>query len=267
MKKIFSLVLLFLFELQLFAQDSTVVSGGSKKMKKERINAIAKQEEEGVLDYNKHFAAGFKIINDGYGGFLEFAKTRSLKRSLIFQMELTERKSMKEEKLQNPYYQSTAFVFGKINFFYPLKLGLQEELLLGNKGNKNGVNVSANFGGGISLGLLRPYMLQVDKGNINYDMVTFNSTDSLYYLYDDSATYVAGGPSFSQGWKNLKVTPGLYAKSALRFDYGKYNEMINALEVGITAEYYTKDIPLMVRIDQKRLFMGIYAAILFGKRK
>ena len=267
MKKYLVFLLIFQVANVSFAQDSTTVILESKKAKKERINLLVKKEEEGILDYSKQTAVGFKVINDGYGGFLEFGKRLSSNRSLLYQFEMSERKSMKEEKLQNPYYQSTAFVFGKINFFYPVKMGVQYELLLGNKGNRNGVNVTANFGGGLSLALLRPYMLQVDKGNINFDMVTYNSPDSLYYLYDDSAIYVAGGPSFSQGWKNIKLTPGLYVKSSLRFDYGKYNEMINGLEVGISAEYYTKNIPLMVRIDQRNFFMGIYAAILFGKRK
>jgi hypothetical protein len=266
MKKFVTFIMLFWTSLQVIAQDSTSVRV-TKKEKKEKINLLAKKEEEGVLNYTKQTLVGFKVVNDGYGGFLEFGKRITENKSLLYQFEVCERKSMKEEKLQNPYYQSTSFVFGKINFFYPVKLGVQYELLLGNKGNRNGVNISANFGGGLSLALLRPYMLQVDKGNINFDMVTFNSPDSLYYLYDDSAIYVAGGPSFSQGWKNLKLKPGIYAKSSLRFDYGKYNEMINGLEVGITAEYYTKDIPLMVRIDQKRFFMGLYASILFGKRK
>ena len=266
MKKIIIFLVLFWTSQQIHAQDSTLLRE-TKKEKKEKINILAKKEEEGVLDYSKQTLVGFKVVNDGYGGFLEFGKRKSENKSLLFQIEMSERKSMKEEKLQNPYYQSTSFVFGKINFFYPVKLGVQYELLLGNKGNRNGVNISANVGGGLSLALLRPYMLQVDKGNINFDMVTYNSPDSLYYLYDDSAYFVAGGPSFSQGWKNLKITPGIYAKSSLRFDYGKYNEMINGLEVGISAELYTKNIPLMVRVDQQRFFMGVYAAILFGKRK
>ena len=266
MKKFVTFIMLFWTSLQVIAQDSTSVRV-SKKEKKEKINLLAKKEEEGVLIYSKQTLVGLKVVNDGYGGFLEFGKRLTENKSLLYQFEVCERKSMKEEKLQNPYYQSTSFVFGKINFFYPVKLGVQYELLLGNKGNRNGVNISANFGGGLSLALLRPYMLQVDKGNINFDMVTYNSPDSLYYLYDDSAFYVAGGPSFSQGWNKLKLTPGLYAKSSLRFDYGKYNEMINGLEVGISAEIYTKNIPLMVRVEQQRFFLGVYAAILFGKRK
>jgi len=34
--------------------------------KNKRINAIIKQEEEGVIHYKSHFAGGFKLVNDGY---------------------------------------------------------------------------------------------------------------------------------------------------------------------------------------------------------
>jgi hypothetical protein len=59
----------------------------------------------------------------------------------------------------------------------------------------------------------------------------------------------------------------VYAKTALRFDYGSYNEMISAIEVGISGEYYSKAIPLMVHNTAKKFFFTGYMAIIFGKRK
>jgi len=71
----------------------------------------------------------------------------------------------------------------------------------------------------------------------------------------------------SQGWNKLKITPGLYLKSAVRFDYGRYNEMISAVEVGGFAEYYTRTIQQMVDIKQNQFFLGAYVSVIFGKRK
>ena len=65
----------------------------------------------------------------------------------------------------------------------------------------------------------------------------------------------------------MKLTPGLYAKAALRFDYGRYNEAVSAIEVGANVEYYTKDIPQLIFIKQKKLFFNVYVAVLFGRRK
>ena len=69
------------------------------------------------------------------------------------------------------------------------------------------------------------------------------------------------------GWKHLKVTPGLYAKPALRFDYGRYNELVSAIEVGVTGEFYSKKIPQMFINKEKQFFFSAYFTVMFGKRK
>jgi hypothetical protein len=245
------------------AQDSINVRKQKKEEKKQRINAIAKQEEEGVIVYKKHMAGGIKLTNDGSGLFGEIARARSVEKALLFQIEITERKDIKEEKLQNDYSPTAPVIYGKINYFYPVKLGVQVQKLLGNKGNKNGVSLSFNYGGGISLGLLRPYLVEVDKGNGTYEFVGYNSPDSNYFLNGP----IVGGPTFSEGWGKMKITPGLYAKTGLRFDYGKYNEMINGLEIGATAELYSKKIPQMIVVKQYQYFLGAYVTLVFGRRK
>ncbi|MEI9956795.1 MAG: hypothetical protein WDM90_10950 [Ferruginibacter sp.] len=65
----------------------------------------------------------------------------------------------------------------------------------------------------------------------------------------------------------MKVTPGLYVKPAVRFDYGKLNELVSAIEVGVTGEFYSKKIPQMLYNKQQQFFFSAYFAIMFGKRK
>ena len=66
-----------------------------KDEKKQRINALIKQEEEGVIAYRKHTVYGLKLTNDGYGAFLEIGKAQSIKKSLLFQLDIAERKHQK----------------------------------------------------------------------------------------------------------------------------------------------------------------------------
>ena len=56
-------------------------------------------------------------------------------------------------------------------------------------------------------------------------------------------------------------------KPALRFDYGKYNEVVNAIEVGITTEFYSKPIQQMIYQKNERFFFSGFVAIIFGRRK
>lgn len=261
MKKFSLLIISVFFVFFLNAQNKTPDKISPKdKTKKQNVS------DDVVLKYKKHLVGGFKLNNDGYAGFIEYGKSSSTTRSLLYQFEISERKHAKEEKLQNDYLPTSPLIYGKINFFYPIKLGVQKLFVLGNKGSKNGVCISGHVGGGISLGFLRPYMIQIENGNGGYTFIDYNSADSIYYLDDQQGQYIVGGPSFTEGWNNLKIVPGLYIKPALRFDYGKYNDVVSGLEVGINAELYAKKIPQMIRIKQHQYFIGIYAAIIFGKR-
>ncbi len=258
MQKLFLVIISLIITTSSFAQKN---KKERREENKRRINALIKQEEEGVITFEKSTVFGAKFINDGYGVFFELGRAKSTKKGMLYQLELSERKHPKEEKQSNLFNFSTPFIFGKQNFFYPVKLGVQQETLFGNKSNKNGVSITYNYGGGITAGLLRPYYVQLSSTG---KYVKYESADSIQFL---DPSVISGGPGFSKGWSDMKVTPGLYVKTAMRFDYGSFNETISALEVGITAEYYTKAIPILLRSEPKKFFLSGYVAIMFGKRR
>ena len=265
MKKLLFILVALSFSTGIFAQEKGNTKRTKKEEKRKRIDALIKQEEEGVIAYKKQTVYGIKLTSDGYGGFFEIGRAKSIKKAMLFQLEITERKHQKEEKLTSFANFAAPFIYGKLNFFYPVKLGVQQQLLLGNKSNKNGVSVSGNLGGGLALGLLRPYEIEVDK-NGQRTFVRYDSPDSSYFInaYSDVS---ASGPMFGTGWKYLKVTPGIYIKPAVRFDYGKLNELVSAIEVGVNAEFYSKKIPQMLYNKEKQFFFGAYFALMFGRRK
>ncbi|MEP7142149.1 MAG: hypothetical protein ABI707_04725 [Ferruginibacter sp.] len=282
MRKLFFICLAVAATLPSFAQKS---KKERRDERKQRINELIKQEEEGVIAYHKHFVFGIKLTNDGYGGFLEWGRAKSIKKALLFQLDITERKHAKEDKQTNLSVPTAPFSYGKINYFYPVKIGVQQQILLGNKTNRNGVSVTGNFGGGISLALLRPYNLEInDRAKGNRKSIRFESSDSTLVstttipptyeldnvLFTDNNTLEelqVSGTGLGKGWGQMKVTAGLYAKAAVRFDYGKYNEMLDAIEVGLTGEFYSKKVPQMVFTNPKQYFITAYVAIMFGKRK
>lgn len=263
MKQLIICIAAVAFSFSALAQQTKKTTKQTRKEEKRaKINAQVRAEEEGVIAYKKHFVFGLKLTSDGYGISFEKGYAKSIKKANLFQLEITERKHQKEEKQSNPNSPTAPLIYGKLNYFYPVKLGFQKQFLLGNKSNKNGVSISANIGGGLSLGLLRPYEVEVDKAG-QRTFVRYDSPDSLLFV---NGPYY-GGPTLGKGWNHLKMTPGLYVKPAVRFDYGKYNDLVAAIEVGVAAEFYTKKIPQMLYNKQKQFFFSAYFTILFGKRK
>lgn len=238
-----------------------------KEEKKEKLREMMMQEEQGAIIYQKQTIFGVKLNTDGYGAFLEFARFKTARKSNLFSLELGERKSSKEEKITSAQggYLSNPYIFGKINNFYYAKLGYAQQRLIGNKGNKNGVAVSAIYGGGFSAALLKPYYLKVADPNSNeVTDVKYNNNDDVFL---DNQNLVLGAAGFGKGFGEMKFTPGAFVKTAMRFDYGRYNELVSAIEVGLHVEVYSKKIPMMLLNKDKQLFFNAYAAIAFGRRK
>jgi hypothetical protein len=128
------------------------------------------------------------------------------------------------------------------------------------------VSITGNVGGGISLGLLRAYEFEIDDASAGgRRFIRYESEDSL--IFANPVGLNPSGPGLGKGWNHLKLTPGLYVKPGLRFDYGRYNDLLTAIEVGVTAEFYSKKIPQMISNKERQFFFSAYFALMFGKRK
>lgn len=272
MKKIITTVIGIGLVLGAFCQQGTPdqKKEARRMAKKEKINELMRLEEEGVPSFHKQSAFGVKLNTDGWGLSYELGRANSVTRATIFQLELNEKKHRKEQKVNR---QTTAggfiffnnpFVYGKENIFYQLKLAAGQQILIGGKNNKNGVSVFGIAAGGLSMGLLRPYYVEVqDQPNKNR-YVKYDSPDSLLFL---SPADIIGGAGIAKGWNEMKLVPGLHAKTALRFDYNRFNTIVSAIEGGINAEYYFKEVEQMVYNPSRKFFVNAYVSFLFGKRK
>jgi hypothetical protein len=240
-----------------------------KAERREKINQLIKQEEEGALIYQKQGAFGFKFNTDGWGAFYEHGKYKTITKTNLWWLELGERKHPKEEKIPTLSASSgflivSSYIYGKRNNFYYLKGGLGQQTLIGGKGNKNGVAVSAIYGGGFSAGLLKPYYIEIQNPSTNQrEQIKYNDNDNLFL----DPTIIIGKGGLTKGFNEIQFVPGAHARAALRFDYGRYNEILSALEVGINAEYYSKAMPILLLNKENKFFFNAYIALVFGKRK
>jgi hypothetical protein len=267
-KKLLILLIVLTFAATSFAQDSTSKKMGKsekKEARRQKISELIKQSEEGILIYSKQSIFGFQFRTNGYGGFYELGRMKSNRKTNIYRIDITEIKHPKEQKLQRdglPF--SNQFVYGKVNNFYQVTLGFGQQYILGQKGNKNGVAVSAIYNGGLAIGLLRPYYLEVeDPGAGENKIIKYSLADSSLFL----GPTIIGTAGFGKGWNEIKIKPGAFLKTALRFDYGRFNEVVSGLEVGLSAEFYASKIPQMVAQKERQLFVQGYVSILFGRRK
>jgi hypothetical protein len=229
-----------------------------KDARRDKINALIRQEEEGVIIYHKHTIFGAGLTTDGYGLMFEKGWKKDKRKTSLLRIELYEKKHVKEDRVSSASLLGSAnsFIYGKLNNFYQFRAGYGMQYLLGSKGNKNGIEVSAVGVGGLSLGLLKPYYYDAADSTGKRTRAKFSPTLNPF-----------GGSGFTVGWKELKVQPGAFLKTGLRFDYGRFNETVSAVDVGVITEFYSGKIPQMYGIKEKQFFFSGYVSILFGRRK
>jgi hypothetical protein len=266
--KLFLLACACIITYSVSAQDTAYnansqVKRNSREDKKERNNRLLRMEEEGDLIFNKHNIFGIRLASDGYGISFEKGKFKTNTKTLIYQFELNEKKDPKEKRITTgDVFSGSSVVAYKLNNFYQFKVAMGQQFLIGGKGNKNGVAVTALYTGGLSLGILKPYYLNVEDVNGDIYQKTF-----IQVINDTTPYQINGGAGFTVGWGHVTFKPGLNAKLAMRFDYGRFNQTVSAVEAGITGEYYLSKIPIVYLVPQRQFFLNGYVAILFGSRK
>lgn len=265
MKKLPLLLIFVLIAFASSSQETEKGKNGKKDARRKKVSELVKQAEEGVLIYNRQSIFGFQFRTSGYGAFFELGRMKSNRKTNIYRIDITEIKHPKEEKLQaGGIFFGNPFIYGKINNFYQVTLGFGQQYILGQKGNKNGVAVSAIYNGGLAIGLLRPYYIEAgDPLTGQNKFVKYTPADSSLFL----GPTIVGSGGLSKGWSELSIKPGAFVKTALRFDYGRFNEVVSGLEVGLSGEFYASKIPQMVDQKQKQFFIQGYISILFGRRK
>ena len=234
-----------------------------KEEKRKRTDALIKQEEEGVLAYNKQFAFGLQLRTNGYAVFLEKGKMKSPRFTNLYLLEFSEIFHPREEKVPSTdqNYFGGSFKYGKINNFYQVKLGFGQQYVFGQKGNKNGIAVLGIYQGGFSLGLVKPYYVDID--NNGSTSIRYKGADTTAFLSDR----ILGSSGMSKGWDKTTIKPGVFAKVGLRFDFDSYNETIKALEIGLSVDAYAKDVKQMVYQEPGRIFVQGHIGFVFGGRK
>ncbi len=96
MQKLFFIILSCLIFSTGFAQRQS--KKDRRELNRKRIDAMIKQEEEGIIVYNKHTVFGGKLISNGYGVFVEFGRLNTVKKGMLYQLEISEYKSPREEQ-------------------------------------------------------------------------------------------------------------------------------------------------------------------------
>ncbi len=238
-------------------------------------------ESTGII-YDREFTVDLKILQEnGFAVGVNIAKIKTYYLTRYWNFELGELKHHSEFRQSFDFATSTsrvsrAFIFGKQNNLFVLRGGFGEKRYFSEKAKRRGVAVGISYEGGLTLGLLKPYYLDLLRATDPGSVPDFNIR-SEKYSEDNASTFleisrIHGSSGFARGLGELSVVPGLHGKFAVHFDWGAFDEFVKAIEGGVMFDVFTRTMPIMVESPQvensenRSLFINLYINLQLGKR-
>ena len=162
------------------------------------------------------------------------------------------------ESTSNVGGNGSGYVYGKQNYLFAIRPQYGREFNLFRKSSEGGVNVNGILAGGPTIGLLKPYYLQVSYGRGVIRDEVFDPTGKQN---------IVGSGGFFEGLGDATVVPGINLKAALNFELDAFRQSNISLEIGFLAEAYTKKVNIMALSENRNLFTSGYVTVFFGGKK
>lgn len=227
---------------------------------------------KGII-YNREFAVNFRMHTHGLAFGVNVGKLQTYYRTRYWHVEVGELKHEKEfkQRWDSPSSLngrvSKAFKYGKQNNLFVLRGGIGAKRYFSEKAKHKGVAVGISYEAGGTLGLLKPYYLELQAGDGNLTYSARYSDNTATRFLD--ITKIHGASNWTKGLSELSLLPGAHARFSVHFDWGAFDEYVKSFEGGIMVDAFARKAPIMVELDNVEnnfLFLNLFLNLQFGKR-
>ncbi|WP_138484912.1 hypothetical protein [Dyadobacter bucti] len=170
-----------------------------------------------------------------------------------------------KELSQQDFVTGARLVIGKQNYLFAVRPEYGREITLFNRHEDEGISISGILAAGPSLGLEKPYMVQVQNSDGRVTTVPFDP--ATHSGGSQNSGVVIGAGSFFQGFGQTKVVPGLHLKTAMSFELSAFRDNVTGIEIGFIAEAFTRKIQIMAYAENRSVYTSGYITLYFGSKK
>lgn len=231
-------------------------------------NAQSKAHQIDPQDYQyKHEASGgLRVQTNGITLYAQYGWIKDIYRTRLLQIDYTYNLSYTDKKLKAKAQTSRDYLFGVQNKFHAIRVSYGLMRNIADKANRNGVRLSFIFFGGVSLGLLKPYYLDIVRSSDIGPTITrerYSASTADIFLNNDS---ILGASPIRFGLNKMEPVPGLNLRAGLNFDWGTKDAIVKSLEAGILLDAYYKRLPLLANNHNRFYQIAFYLSFHLGKR-
>ncbi|MDT8307910.1 MAG: hypothetical protein RQ866_00125 [Bacteroidales bacterium] len=226
---------------------------------------LSAQTDQPVILLKREHSGYFTASTRGWGVGYHRGNFLTGYSKWMWEVELTTLRHPKEFRRTNELFPNAkTFYYGKLNKVYLLRGALGIQRVLSEKPHWGGVSVRYAYYAGATLGIAEPVYL----GIVNY-VSSEGDIRIEYERYDPDKHFIDniyGRGPFGKGFFESSIYPGIYVRTAMNFDYGVEYDVIRALEVGATLDFFPKAIPIMATEDNSNLILTFYLSFHIGNR-
>jgi len=227
---------------------------------------------KGII-YEKEYTVDFTLNTNGYAFGVTWGKLANYYKTNFYHVSVGEIRHPKEFRQNFKEINTTtgqtsnSFAFGKQNNLIVIRGGKGFKRYYSEKAKEKGVAVALTIEGGPTIGLLKPYYMDVKKFNEgNRGQIV-----SIKYSEETAADFlnpgiIFGASGFAKGLDEIRFLPGLHGKIAANFEWGAYDEFIKAAEIGLMLDLFPRTVPIMVSDTNRAFFLNLYITLQLGRR-
>ena len=229
----------------------------------------------GVL-YEKERSFDFRPHTNGLALGVHFGNIKTYYKTNYYQFDMGFIRHPKEYRQTvsfnsgSPFTRSTgSFTYGKQNDLLVIRGGVGKKYYYSDKAKRKGVAVGIDYELGPSIGILKPYYLELsrlqDNGFSDY-VSTERYTEENKDIFLDE-TKIIGPASFFKGFGHTSFIPGLHGRIGAHFSLGAFDQYIKAFEIGVMVDGFFKEVPVMIIEENTPVFINGYLSFQIGKRQ
>ena len=179
------------------------------------------------------------------------------------------RQNLRSQAVLQSLTSTSGYIFGKQNSLLTIRGGIGQIRYFGEKAKRKGVAVGVSYQGGPSIGILKPYYLDLKRfdeetgSGIRPSSEKYSEENASLFL-DPNSIYSYSG--FFKGLGEIKFIAGLQARGAVHFSWGSNDKYVKVLESGVMIDFYARKMPLLINEQNRSLFVNLYLSLQFGKR-
>ena len=208
----------------------------------------------------KDFTLGLNFNTTGWGFAFDYGWQKNYKYKQMAGFTASNIRHEKEHKIYSPLSNTKAYYLGKLRSLVSFRPHYGGKLILFRAKRENGIEISAKWSVGPSLGLVKPVYLKIDN-------LASNLIDSRYNPEIHNIGNINSRSSWFKGLGEASLRPGLFLKTGFDFNFSAMKNGISGGEFGLMIDYFpVKEIEIMYNNVNSNFFTALYLQFNIGQK-